>query len=513
LIHDGQGRTITAHEQKHNMSKNTSETPIPLWLALLPLLFLISMLAGSVSLFGDSSSYGPNQIGLMLAAGVASMIGLYLGFDWKEMEQAMVEGISLALKACLILLAVGSLIGSWMLAGTAPTVIYFGLGILDPAWFYPAALVICALVAISIGSSWTTAGTIGLALMGISQIMELSAPITAGAVISGAYFGDKMSPLSDTTNLAPAMVGVDLFVHIRHMTWTTGPSFLIALVLFFFIGWNSETVQAPVDSIESARNILSNNYTIAWPTVLPLALLLALAMRKVSALPTIAIGALAGCVVALIWQPGLLQSFGSPDGALGSWAASIKGLFMALADGFQIETGDASLDELLSRGGMSSMLNTIWLIMSAMCFGGVMEHTGLLQRIVDALLKGVHGTGSLITTTVLTAIGMNIIAADQYIAIVLPGRMYRAEFARRGLAPQNLSRTLEDAGTMTSALVPWNTCGAFMAATLGVPTLAYAPYAFVNLLNPVIAIIYGLTNFKIVPLEKPQDSEPLATQA
>jgi NhaC family Na+:H+ antiporter len=495
------------------MTKDSQTSPIPLFLALLPLLFLISMLAGSVGLFGDNSSYGPNQIALMLAAGAASLVGLYLGYAWKDMELAMVEGIGLALKACLILLAVGSLIGSWMLAGTAPTVIYFGLGILDPSWFYPAALVICALVAISIGSSWTTAGTIGLALMGIAQIMGLSPAITAGAVISGAYFGDKMSPLSDTTNLAPAMVGVDLFVHIRHMAWTTGPSFLIALVLFSFIGWSSETIQAPVDSIESARNILDENYNIAWPTVLPLVLLLALAMRKVSALPTIAVGALAGCVVALIWQPGLLQAFGSPDGELGGWAASIKGLFMALADGFQIETGDESLDALLSRGGMSSMLNTIWLIMSAMCFGGVMEHTGLLQRIVDALLKGVRGTGSLITTTVLTSIGMNIIAADQYIAIVLPGRMYRAEFARRGLAPQNLSRTLEDAGTMTSALVPWNTCGAFMAATLGVPTLVYAPYAFVNLLNPVIAIIYGLTNFKIVPLEETLDSGPVASRA
>jgi NhaC family Na+:H+ antiporter len=475
---------------------------------LLPLAFLMTMLAGSVGLFHSDSSYGPNQIALLLAAGVASLVGLYLGESWEDMERAMVEGISLALKACLILLAVGSLIGSWMLAGTAPTVIYFGLGILDPSWFYPAALIICALVAVSIGSSWTTAGTVGLALVGIAQIMGLSLPITAGAIISGAYFGDKMSPLSDTTNLAPAMVGTDLFVHIRHMAWTTTPSFVISLILYSIIGWNSNAVQAPAESIEAARNILAANYTIAWPTIVPLALLLTLAMRKVSALPTIAVGALSGCVVALIWQPDLVRSFGSPDGSLSGWTASIKALFMALADGFQIDTGNASLDELLSRGGMSSMLNTIWLIMSAMCFGGVMEHTGLLQRIVDFLLKGVRGTGSLITTTVLTSIGMNIIAADQYIAIVLPGRMYRVEFARRGLAPQNLSRTLEDAGTMTSALVPWNTCGAFMAATLGVPTLSYAPYAFLNLMNPVIAIIYGMTNFKITPLEdEPQPAE------
>ena len=481
---------------------------IPLWLALLPLLLLIGMLAMSVALFHDNSSYGPNQIALMVAAGVAALVGMKLGMRWHDLEGAMVEGITLALRACLILLAVGSLIGSWMLAGTAPAVIYFGLGILDPSWFYPAALVICALVALSIGSSWTTAGTIGLALIGIAQIMDLSLPVTAGAVISGAYFGDKMSPLSDTTNLSPAMVGADLFVHIRHMAWTTGPSVVIALGLFTVMGLNVEGGQAPAGEINAARDLLSQNYAIGIPALLPLALLLVLAMRKVPAFPSIAIGALAGCVVALIWQPDVVRTFADPEGQLSAWAASVKGLFMALADGFTIETGDPALDELLSRGGMSSMLNTIWLILSAMSFGGVMEHTGLLQRIVDALMKGVRGTGSLITTTVLTCIGMNIIAADQYIAIVLPGRMYRLEFKKRGLAPQNLSRTLEDAGTMTSALVPWNTCGAFMAATLGVPTLSYLPYAFLNLLNPVIAIVYGITRFTIVPLEPEERDVP-----
>jgi NhaC family Na+:H+ antiporter len=485
-----------------------TEVPIPLWLALLPLALLICLLALSVGLFSDNSSYGPNQIALLLAAGAASLVGLKLGIYWSDLEHAMVEGITLALKACLILLAVGSLIGSWMLAGTAPAVIYIGLGILDPAWFYPAALIICALVSLSIGSSWTTAGTVGLALIGIAQIMDLSTAATAGAVISGAYFGDKMSPLSDTTNLSPAMVGADLFVHIRHMAWTTGPSVIIALFLFAMMGLNAKAGQAPASEINAARDLLEQNFAIGIPTLVPLALLLTLAMRKVPAFPAISIGALAGCVVALIWQPDLVRHFGDPEGTMSSWTASAKGLLMALADGFSIETGDASLDELLSRGGMSSMPNTIWLIMSAMCFGGVMERTGLLQRIVDALMKGVRGTGSLITTTVLTCIGMNIIAADQYISIVLPGRMYRLEFERRGLAPQNLSRTLEDAGTMTSALVPWNTCGAFMAATLGVPTLSYLPYAFVNLLNPITAIIYGMTNFKITPLADEAKPEP-----
>jgi len=495
------------------MNPPEKDARIPLWLALIPLAILISMLSLSVSLFGDNSSYGPNQIGLLLSAGVAGIIGLYLGESWSDLEHAMVEGISLALKACLILLAVGSLIGSWMLAGTAPAVIYFGLGILDPSWFYPAALIICALVSLSIGSSWTTAGTVGLALIGIAQIMDLSTAVTAGAVISGAYFGDKMSPLSDTTNLSPAMVGADLFAHIRHMAWTTGPSVIIALVLFAIMGLNAKAGRAPAGEIDAARNLLSQNYAIGIPTLLPLALLLTLAMRKVPAFPSIAIGALAGCVVALIWQPELVRHFADPEGTMTPWMASAKGLLMSLADGFRIETGDAGLDELLSRGGMSSMLNTIWLIMSAMCFGGVMEKTGLLQRIVDQLMKGVRGTGSLIATTVFTCIGMNIIAADQYISIVLPGRMYRLEFERRGLAPQNLSRTLEDAGTMTSALVPWNTCGAFMAATLGVPTLSYLPYAFVNLLNPVTAIIYGITNFTITPLEKPEEKESERAEA
>jgi NhaC family Na+:H+ antiporter len=495
------------------MNQPEKDAAIPLWLALVPLGILISLLALSVSLFGDNSSYGPNQIGLLLSAGVAGIIGLYLGHSWSDLEHAMVEGISLALKACLILLAVGSLIGSWMLAGTAPAVIYFGLGILDPSWFYPAALIICALVSLSIGSSWTTAGTVGLALIGIAQIMDLSTAVTAGAVISGAYFGDKMSPLSDTTNLSPAMVGADLFAHIRHMAWTTGPSVIIALVLFAIMGLNAKAGRAPAGEIDAARDLLSRNYAIGIPTLLPLALLLTLAMRKVPAFPSIAIGALAGCVVALIWQPDVVSHFADPDGTMSHAAAQAKGLLMALADGFHIETGDPGLDELLSRGGMSSMLNTIWLIMSAMCFGGVMEKTGLLQRIVDQLMKGVRGTGSLIATTVFTCIGMNIIAADQYISIVLPGRMYRLEFERRGLAPQNLSRTLEDAGTMTSALVPWNTCGAFMAATLGVPTLSYLPYAFVNLLNPVTAIIYGITNFTITPLEKPEEKESEPAEA
>jgi NhaC family Na+:H+ antiporter len=458
------------------------------------------MLAISVGLF-MTTSHGPNQIALMLAAGVASLVGLYLGMSWRDLEHAMVEGITLALKACLILLAVGSLIGSWMLAGTAPAVIYFGLGILDPAWFYPAVLIICSLVSLAIGSSWTTAGTIGLALIGIAQIMDLSLAVTAGAVISGAYFGDKISP-SRTPPTSPPPWSAPNCSYTFATAWTTGLSMIIALVIYPD-GSERRFRQAPAGDQRRprpAREIL--------PSVSPRCCRcrVTLVMRGPALLDHDR--ALAGCVVALIWQPDLVRTFADPEGAMAPWAASVKGLLMSLADGFSIETGDAALDELLSRGGMSSMLNTIWLIIAAMSFGGVMEHTGLLQRIVDALMKGVRGTGSLIATTVFTCIGMNIIAADQYISIVLPGRMYRVEFRRRGLAPQNLSRTLEDAGTMTSALVPWNTCGAFMAATLGVPTLAYLPYAFVNLLNPLTAIVYGITRFTITPLEADPESVP-----
>ena len=487
-------------------SASPEDKPIPLWLALVPIIFLMSLLVVSVQIFGEDSSFGPNQISLMLSAGVAILIGIYLGISWEDLEQALVNGITLALKAILILLTVGALIGSWMLAGTAPAMIYFGLGILDPGWFYPAALIICALVAVSIGSSWTAAGTIGVALIAIAGLFGLSLPVTAGAVISGAYFGDKMSPLSDTTNLAPAMVGVDLFVHIRHMMWTTIPSFILALLLYFYIGWNAVVDAGSVDQVAATRSTLSTYYHLGWPTVLPLLLLLGLAWRKVPALPTITAGALAGILLAVFYQTDLVVQFADPERGLPVIGALAKGAWTALAGGFVASTGDDNLDELLSRGGMSSMLNTIWLVISAMCFGGAMERTNLLQRLVGSLMLAVKGTGSLIITTVLTTIGMNVVASDQYIAIVLPGRMFRMEFKRRGLAPQNLSRTLEDAGTMTSPLVPWNTCGAFMAGTLGVSTLAYLPYTFLCIFNPIIAIIYGLTNFAITPLDEEVDT-------
>lgn len=471
--------------------------------ALIPVGALIALLAGSVFLFGDASSSGPNQIALMLSAAVAALVGLRNGYDWSEIERGIVHSISLAMSAILILLVVGSVIGTWILGGVVPTMIYYGLEILNPAVFYAAACVICSLVAVATGSSWTTAGTVGVALVGIAAAQNLHLGLAAGAIVSGAYFGDKISPLSDTTNLAPAVAGTDLFSHIRHMMWTTMPSLALALILFAVAGF---VLPAPTDAaqLEGIAASLSERFAVGPHMLLPAVLVIGLVVMKMPALPALLIGALAGCVFAVLFQqPAVLTLAG--EGDLPTWVALVKGSWIALFDGYKLESGNAALDELLTRGGMSSMLSTVWLILSAMMFGGAMEVTRLLQKIAATILGAVRGTGSLIAATLLTAFSSNVIASDQYMAIVLPGRMFRLEYKRRGLHPKNLSRSLEDAGTLTSALVPWNTCGAFMAQTLGVATLAYAPFAFFNLINPIVAAIYGFTGFTIARMDEEEE--------
>lgn len=420
------------------------------------------------------------------------------------MEAGIVDGISLAMGAMLILLMVGSLIGTWILAGTVPTMIYYGLQILSPDYFYVASCIICAIVAVSIGSSWTTAGTVGIGLIGISQGLGLDPAITAGAIISGAYFGDKMSPLSDTTNLAPAVTGTDLFTHIRHMVWTTTPSLIIALILFTYFGLTSD-VPAENLELESTLALLDANFNITLWSLIPLVAVFAMAIKKVPAVATILIGALLGGIFAMLTQGDVITKFVN-NSDLSVAMQYVSAVWTAMFSGFSISTGDEIFDGLLSRGGMTSMLNTVWLIICAMSFGAAMEKTGLLHKLVYSIIGMAKSTGSLIGSVLLTCIGMNIIAADQYIAIVLPGRMYRAEFKRRGLDAKNLSRTLEDAGTITSPLIPWNTCGAYMAATLGVATGAYWVYAFFNLVNPIVSFIYGMLNFKIAPHDEANDA-------
>lgn len=462
--------------------------------AITPVVILISMLAGTVYVFG-LDSFGPNQVALILAAAAAAMIGIKNGHSWKEIERGMIDTISVSLQSLLILLMVGALIGSWILSGTVPSMIYYGVQLMSPDYFYLTACLVCALLGFSIGSSWTVAGTLGIGLMGIAAVLDLSLAASAGAIISGAYFGDKLSPLSETTNLAAAVTSNDLFEHIQHMLWTTVPGFLITLVLFFVLGIGSGA-NLVIDDIEILQAAMQETFNISPIMLIPMILLLTMAVKKLPALSTLICGTLAGCLFAAVFQWDTVIALAN-DSSLSEGAAVFKGLFSAMFLGYSSDTGNASLDALLSKGGMSSMLTTIGLVINAMAFGGAMRRTGLLERLVEAALSRVKSAGDLIIATVGTCIGTNLLAADQYLSIVIPGQMFVKSYEERDLSTINLSRTLEDSGTLTSALVPWNTCGAYMSATLGVSTFMYAPFAFFNILCPIIAVIYGYSQIAL----------------
>ncbi len=469
--------------------------------ALFPIVVLIALLAAAVYLYGDDASYGPNQIALLFCAGLASLIGLKNGLTWREIETAMVKGISVALGAILILLMVGALIGTWRLAGIVPSLIYFGLELMNPSLFYAAACLICAVIALSIGSSWTVAATVGVALIGVASGLGLSLPVAAGAVVSGAYFGDKISPLSETTNLAPAVAGSELFEHIRLMLWTTVPSIVIALLIFLVMGLSTDIPDAGEDRIAPLLAGLESQFHISIIHLVPLGLLLFMALKRMPALPAIFIGALVGGVWALLFQPDVIAvqaGVADPD-----WALTLQVVWQTFFAGITVDAGDAALNDLLSGGGMASMMNTVWLIMCAMAFGAVMEKAGLLARLIEGLLGMVKGAAGLITATLTTCFGSNILTADQYISIIMPGRMFREEYERQGLAPVNLSRALEDGGTITSPLIPWNTCGAYMQSVLLVPVTDYLFFAFFNLINPVLALAYAWLGIKVLRLTPP----------
>lgn len=465
--------------------------------ALLPLIFLVAGLASSVYLYGSDSSYGANQIALLLAGGVAGIIGIYNGLRWDDIQAAITRGIALATPALLILLAVGALIGTWILSGTVPALIVYGLKLMDPSFFYPAACLICAVVSMAIGSSWTVAGTLGVALMGVASGLDMSPAITAGAVISGAYFGDKLSPLSDTTNLAPAAAGGELFTHVRHMAWTTIPAFVLAMIGFTVVGLGASAgAGAGSADFGDLAGIMGSHFDLGLHLLIPMAVVFTLALKRFPAYPTILIGALVGAVFAVLFQPDRVVALAGSDELSRPWAL-LSGAWKALATGYSADTGNEAVNELISRGGMESMLNTVWLILCAMAFGAVMETVGLLERLIRGVLALARSTGSLITATIATAFGCNLVAADQYMAIVLTGRLFKPEYEKRGLAPENLSRALEDGGTLTSPLVPWNTCGAYMAVTLGVSTIDYLPYVFFNLVSPVLAALLAYAGYKI----------------
>ena len=457
--------------------------------ALIPIGFLMSSLVAALHYFGADASYGPSQIALLVTGCLALLIGMKNGESWRDLERGVYDGMSVVFAPTFILLAVGIMIATWIAGGVVPALIYYGLKVLNPGIFYAAACFVCAIVSLSIGSSWTTAASVGVAMVGIAVGMGLSVEITAGAVVSGAYFGDKMSPLSDTTNLAPAVVGVDLFDHVKHMFWTGAPALVFALIGFLFLGSQVEP-STQIVTLESTLRFLEQNFQIGWYLLMPLLVLFVLAYKRMPALPAILIAALMGLLCAIWFQPR-------------QWVGELPlpaALWQLTVNGYSASTGDAVLDGLLSGGGAASMLNTVWLILCAVFFGGAMERTGLLQALIAGIVKRARSAAALISATVLTCIGTNIVSGDQYIAIVLPGRMYKLAFREAGLAPVNLSRALEDSATVTSPLVPWNTCGAFMAASLGVATLDYLPYCLFNLVMPLISIAYGIFNFRILRL-------------
>lgn len=450
-----------------------------LGLSLLPVVLTIIILAIALTLYGSDV-----HIPLLIGALIASLVAVFgLGYTWKEIEQGIVDSIGSTMQAILILSVVGSLIGSWIAGGIVPTLIYYGLQLLSPTFFLAASLILCSIVSLATGSSWTTAGTVGIALIGVAQGIGIPVPLAAGAIISGAYFGDKLSPMSDTTNLAPAMAGAELFDHIKHMLYSTSVSYGITLVAFLLIGFKYSGQQLDTAAINEILAAISSQYIISPLFILVPVIVIVSVSLKVPAIPGLMIGVGLGGVCTII-QGG---NFGY--------------VLETMQYGVVCESGHAMVDELFTRGGLQSMMWTISLIMSALTFGGVLEKTGMMETIANAMLNLAKSTGSLILVTVVSCLFINILCGDQYLAIALPGKMFKDAYHDRGLAPRNLSRALEDSGTVTSALIPWNTCGATMSGFLTVPTLSYLPYCFFNILSPIVSVIFGFTGITIMKLE------------
>jgi NhaC family Na+:H+ antiporter len=572
------------------MEHKHTEKP-SLFIALLPIIILIGLLFSSIFyIWGGDSLDGSNQMALLFSTAVALLIGWKLKFSWKIMFEGITSAIQSALPAMIILLLIGALSGTWLISGIVPTMIYYGLQILSPTYFLVSSVIICSIVSVATGSSWSTIATVGVALLGIGLAMEIHPGLIAGSIISGAYFGDKMSPMSDTTNLAPAVSGGDLFTHIRYMFITTVPTMILTLLIFLVIGFFISSSNNVADIKDILASLEGSFYINPVLFIVP-AVVIFLIIKKVDAIPALFVGALLGGIFAIIFQPKVITTLGeknnitiegngnekfsyqwsdadgnilkpwhnefelynvnegfynllitnesneiikasifipAPNDTSNShfnvqyeegftvedWNLSIthsksnylessyRTLINAMTVDTEITTSNPIVNDLLSTGGMSGMLNTIWLIICAMCFGGAMERIGLLHKITASIVARAKTNGSLIASTALTCIGFNITASDQYLAIVVPGKMYAEEYKKRGLAPENLSRTLEDSGTVTSVLVPWNTCGAAQANVLGIATGDYMFYCFFNIISPLMTIIFGYLGIKIAKVEK-----------
>jgi len=428
------------------------------------------------------------HVPILLGVFVAALVGLRAGYSYKEIETGMLNGITNSLQAIVILAIVGILIGVWILSGVVPTLIFYGLKILHPSIFLPATLVICSITSLATGSSWGTSGTIGIALIGIGQGLGFPLPLVAGAVLSGAYFGDKMSPLSDTTNMAPAMVGTDLYTHIKHMTYTTGVSYGITLVIEIVLGFFYGGGEANLESVNQILTGIESQFSVNPLLLIPPVIILVLAFKKIPAVPGIVIGIMAAGILGVIFQR---NDFGS--------------ILTAAYGGYTSNCGIEAVDNLLTKGGFSSMMYTISLVICAMMYGGIMEKTNQLRVVVSVILKKAESTGSLITATILTAIGCNMILCDQYMSIVMTSKMYAQSYKDKGLHAKNLSRAVEDSATVTANLVPWNSGGAYQAATLGVPTIAYLPFAFFCWITPIVSMLYGWFNITIDKIDESEE--------
>lgn len=427
---------------------------------------------------------GPAHIAMLLAAVMAGIVAVTSGFSWDELQEGIGDTIKAAVPAILILLAIGVIIGVWLLGGIVPTMIYYGLKILSPSIFLVASCLICAVIATATGSSWSTVGTIGVALMGVGSGLSVPAGLTAGAIISGSYFGDKMSPLSDTTNLAPAMAGTDIFTHIRHMIYTTGPSFVIALILYTVIGFKFAGNNFDSTLVELYTSTLAGTFYISPIMLIPPVLVIVMVIKKVPALPGLLAVAVLGCLFGVIFQ-----------------GAAPQDMISSAFSGFSVQTGVAEVDKLLNRGGMTSMMEIICLILISLSFAGIVEKSGMVSVVIEKALKNAKKDSTVISVTLLSTIFTNFATGVQYVALIIPGRMFKDIYRERGLHPKNLSRALEDTGTLCAPFVPWGTDAAFLSGVLGVTVGIYAPFCFLNFINPIVSLICAQTGWTIERIE------------
>jgi len=472
------------------------KTNIPYIISITPILILVFLLGFNVFIYGDNSLSGANQLALIFSAMIASIIYLIYGGEWRNILKGISNSIAKTTPAIIILLLIGSLSGTWLISGIIPSMIYYGLQILNPKIFLFATAIITAIISVSSGSSWSTIATIGIALLAIGKALGIPVGLIGGAIISGAYFGDKMSPLSDTTNLAPAMSGSNLFTHIKYMTYTTFPAFIITIIAFLLIGYSYSTEQP--QNIDQLLFSITESFNITgWLFLVPILVIL-LIIKKIPAIPTLLIGSILGGVFAFFFQPNIVMLI--TNSSVLNIKIGYMAVINAMTSDISVFTNNEMINDLLKTSGMKGMLNTVWLIICAMIFSGSMESSGLLNRVAVPIIRFAKSTGDLVTATTGTCIFLNITASDQYLSIVVPGRMFANSYKEKGLAPENLSRTLEDGGTVTSVLIPWNTCGATQSAILGVSTLTYLPYCFFNLLCPIITILYAYFGIKIKKL-------------